>query len=328
MARDYARIMTAIWRNKEFRALDEAPQRMYLLLVTQPDISAAGVLPLRLRRWADMSASSTSDSLARALKVLEAGRFIVVDWDAEELLIRSFIRWDGGFNNPKRRPVIVRAAEEVVSASIGRHLATEFKRCGIPVGPDGPPPEPSGTEPDSHADSLSGSPSKINTGNPSSDPFSQVDRLSDSVSASDGVVVTYLSKDTTTHNPQNSTPTASRADDEPATAQVLVGEWIDTCRKRPPKNVIGQTSKAIKAMLEEGLEPSDIRSGIQVWAAKGLHPSALPSVVNELMNAAPSAVPRANGSRTPTTDQRCADIQSLKGRFNPTPLLQALPEGA
>lgn len=229
MARDYARIMTAIWRNTEFRSLDEASQRMYLLLVTQPDISAAGVLPLRLRRWAVMSTNSSADSLAQALKVLEAGRFIVVDWDAEELLIRSFIRWDGGANNPKRRPVIIRAAEEVVSTAIGHCLTAEFKRCGIPGGPENPPPGSSGKEPDSQADSLSDRPSKINTADQSSDPFPQVDSLSDSTSPSDGVVVTYLSKDTTTHNPQNSTPTASRDEPDDAhgadqeTAQTLVG---------------------------------------------------------------------------------------------------------
>ena len=142
MARDYARIMTAIWRNSEFRALDEAPQRMYLLLVTQPEISAAGVLALRIRRWADMAKNSTAESMVQVLKELEAGRFIFVDWDAEELLIRSFIRWDGGFNNPKRRPVIVRDASDVVSVTITRHLMMEFQRCGIPT-PDMPPDGPS-----------------------------------------------------------------------------------------------------------------------------------------------------------------------------------------
>lgn len=283
MAREYARIMTTIWRNAEFRQLSEAQQRAYLFLVTQPDISAAGVLALRLRRWADMSSTSTPESLAEVLKRLEAGRFIVVDWDAEELLIRSFIRWDGGFNNPKRRPVIVRAAEEVDSPAIVRHLAAEFERCGIPTPPDWPP---GGTHPavsDRAPDSLSPTHSKIDRADPGPEPFPQVNRLSDREAASDGVVVTYLSgTDTTTHNPQTVPPTAG--DDAPPTAQTLVGEWLDGCRKRPPNAVIGHASKAIKALLEEGIDPSDIREGIQAWAAKSLHPSALPSVVNEVMN--------------------------------------------
>lgn len=212
MARNYAQIMTAIWRNAEFRALAEREQRTYLLLVTQPDISAAGVLALRLRRWADMAADSTPDGLVYALKVLESGRFIVVDWDAEELLVRSFIRWDGGFGNPKRRPVIIRSASEVDSAVIRKHLAVEFQRCGIAALPGGPPDSPppaSSQPPDSPPDSLSDSPSKIDKAERAADPFPQVNSLSDSDAASDGVVVTYLAtEDPTTHNPQPTTPPA------------------------------------------------------------------------------------------------------------------------
>jgi hypothetical protein len=324
MARDYARIMTAIWRNKEFRALDESPQRAYILLVTQPDISAAGVLPLRLRRWADMSADSSVDSLTRALKVLEAGRFIVVDWDVEELLVRSFIRWDGGFNNPKRKPVILRESTEVESQRIAGHLAAELARVGI-TPPDRPPDGPSGSatpDPDSHADSLSDSHadslSKINRHEAAQNPFPQVDSLSDRHAAEDGVVVTLSTSGTSTHNPEKTpTPTES-GEAEAITARTLVGEWIDLCRKRPPAAVIGHTSKAIKTMLDEGIDPDDIRTGIQQWSAKGLHPSALPSVVNEFMNARPTHLALASGQgtvRPSTTDARVNAALALAAKY-------------
>jgi hypothetical protein len=58
MARDYANIVTAIWRDRDFRALTAADQRMYLLLVTQPDISAAGTLSPR-SCWSDRSCGMT-----------------------------------------------------------------------------------------------------------------------------------------------------------------------------------------------------------------------------------------------------------------------------
>lgn len=83
-------------------------------------------------------------------------------------------------------------------------------------------------------------------------------------------------------------------DEAPATTDALVGEWIEHCRKRPPGNVIGQVGKQIKAMLAEGIEPTDVRTGLAAWWRKGLHPSALPSVVNELMNASTNrASPRS-----------------------------------
>jgi hypothetical protein len=71
---------------------------------------------------------------------------------------------------------------------------------------------------------------------------------------------------------------------KPVTAQTLVGEWLDLVPKRPPQKVIGQTSKELKQLLEDGIDPDDIRAGVTSWARKGLHPSTLPSEVNAVMN--------------------------------------------
>jgi len=74
-------------------------------------------------------------------------------------------------------------------------------------------------------------------------------------------------------------------------AQDLVAEWIDHCDARPPKAVIGQIAKHVKAMLAEGIEFDRVRSGLAEWNRKGLHPSTLPSVVHEVAN----KQPRSNG---------------------------------
>ena len=94
-------------------------------------------------------------------------------------------------------------------------------------------------------------------------------------------------------------------DEPPATTDALVAEWIGHCRKRPPGNVIGQVGKQVKAMLAEGVDVSDVRAGLAAWWRKGLHPSALPSVVNELMNASPARA--APGDSTAT--QRVAQAR-------------------
>ncbi|MFJ8992663.1 hypothetical protein ACIRQH_19980 [Streptomyces sp. NPDC102279] len=73
--------------------------------------------------------------------------------------------------------------------------------------------------------------------------------------------------------------------DAPITTQTIVGEWLDRCAERPPSRVIGQVSKEIRILLDEdGIDPDSIRRGIAHWMRKGLHPSTLPSVVNEVMN--------------------------------------------
>lgn len=73
------------------------------------------------------------------------------------------------------------------------------------------------------------------------------------------------------------------------TAQVIVGEWLERTPKRPPSSVIGQVAKHVRVLLDDdGIDPDDIRRGIARWMTKGLHPATLPSVVNEVMNAAPA----------------------------------------
>lgn len=281
MARDYARIMTGIWRNREFRALSEQQQRAYLFLVTQPDISAAGVLPLRVRRWADAASTSTADGLAQLFKELESGRFIVVDWDAEELLIRSFIRWDGGFNNPKRRPVIIRAAEEVESELIARHIATEFARCGITPPPDGP----SGgakTPIDPDADRAPDSLSKIDRVDLDDEPFPQVNSLSDRAPTNHGVVVTLVGKNTPTLNPQPVPPTAGAAapgadlaliDVEPATnAGHVVAEWaraFAATGNKPVERQRKQVGREAGDLLAAGNDPGRVLAAARSLGGKG-----------------------------------------------------------
>lgn len=79
--------------------------------------------------------------------------------------------------------------------------------------------------------------------------------------------------------------------DEPAgvSAQTIVAEWLERVSKRPPESVIGQVAKQIRTLLDERLDPDDIRRGMSRWMTKGLHPSTLPAVVNEVMNAGPAA---------------------------------------
>ncbi len=255
--RNYAQVSTTIWQpGSEFRSLSADAQRVYLLLISQPDISAVGLLPLTVRRWASLAANTTATDLSAPLSELESARYVVIDRDTEELLVRSFVKWDNGYGNPKRRPVIVRAAQAVASMTIRWAIAEEFRRLGLPT-----------------------------EGLPDTDPDSLSARLPDDVPPSNGVVVTEVEEELpqpSTHNPQPVPPGNSVA--APDTSQGLIGEWLSHCRARPPKNVIGQVGKHVAAMLSEGIDPTDVRRGLAAWHQKGLHPSTLPSVVNEVMN--------------------------------------------
>lgn len=97
-------------------------------------------------------------------------------------------------------------------------------------------------------------------------------------------------------------PSVSRTD----TAQTSIGEWLDHCRQRPPERVIGQVAKHVRELLAEGIDPGQVRAGLAAWHSKSLHPSTLPSIVNEVMNGTPKAA---------TTDQRVAAGLALAARY-------------
>jgi general stress protein YciG len=99
--------------------------------------------------------------------------------------------------------------------------------------------------------------------------------------------------------------------------QHLIARWIDHQERRPPGAVIGQVSKQLKAMLNEGIPITDLEFGLAAWQAKGLHPSTLPSVVHEMRTARPQTprrqqetddlfdrALRRNGVTSPVVDQK------------------------
>ncbi|MEV4197032.1 hypothetical protein [Micromonospora globbae] len=112
MARSEARLAVSIWTDADFLALSPTAQRMFMFLLSQPDLAHDGVLALRERRWSKTAAGLTSANVESDLNELRRARFIVVDEDTEEVLIRSFIRRDKVY----RQPNVLRAAAD--------HLAT------------------------------------------------------------------------------------------------------------------------------------------------------------------------------------------------------------
>jgi hypothetical protein len=122
MARDHGRIMCSIWEDHEFLKLDAAVQRTYFMFISEPSISNAGVVMLTLRRWANLAPDTPIEVLERHVQILAECRFVVVDWDTEELLVRSFIRNDGVAKQPH---VLLNAVRSV------RHLRSPMLRIAV-----------------------------------------------------------------------------------------------------------------------------------------------------------------------------------------------------
>jgi hypothetical protein len=128
MARDYGQIQHRIWADPEWRALDADAQLLYLLLLSQPSMNQAGVLPMQLRKWSRCVHGWTVGSVDEAIERLAAARFLVVDEDTEEVLVRSFIRNDGSYRIPGVLKSALKSATAVQSPAIRAALAVELGR--------------------------------------------------------------------------------------------------------------------------------------------------------------------------------------------------------
>ncbi|OXR46636.1 hypothetical protein B7C42_01610 [Nocardia cerradoensis] len=126
--RDHGRVLCKIWRDKDFRALPRTAQTLYMQLLSQDNVNNAGVLPLMTSKWVKGCDELTPEELLRDLAVLIDASFVVVDTDAEEVLIRSFIRNDGGMKHPYIFKNALRCAQAVESEKLRRVLASELRR--------------------------------------------------------------------------------------------------------------------------------------------------------------------------------------------------------
>lgn len=339
MARSEARISVSIWTDADFIALSPGAQRQFFFLLSQADVNHVGIIALRERRWSRSAAGLTAAQVGLELKELEAGGFVVIDPDTEELLVRSYVRRDGVY----RQPNVLRSACSqiplVSSTRIRAVLRTELDRLtGEPMpegsrailaemlealdeGSGNPPPNPSRK---GSADPSSDPPVK-GSANPSANPT----RETSAHSPGDRGVVTVSTTDSPVPVPPDVPPPAGTAKPRRATEKLnqadnptvglIVSEWIENCRKRPPGQTVARVGRSVKAMLAEGIDAADIRRGLGHWMSRGLDPSLLPSVVNEVMNSSPKISPTMLAASTAPTpiapDEVCPEHRGQrKGR--------------
>lgn len=129
-SRPFAKLYRAVWRDPEFIGLDGGPQHLFFLLLTQPNITLAGTLPLQYTRWSRLTHGSTPETLRADIAVLAERCFVVVDEDTEELLVRTLMKNDTLWNkSPKTQLGVLRHCLQITSPLIRSALADEVERC-------------------------------------------------------------------------------------------------------------------------------------------------------------------------------------------------------
>ncbi|GGV36709.1 hypothetical protein GCM10010293_40120 [Streptomyces griseoflavus] len=342
MARGHGRILTSIWDDDDFLDLEERQQRLYLFLISQPNLNHAGLLDLTLRRWSRKARGLTSAELEKLLQDLETARFIVMDEDTEELLIRSFVRNDGVWKQPKVMGAMVSGALEISSRRLRHALLAEVDRIPLDELSDepgargvsirqqvaehievlrkafgNPPPDPNGRGYGTPSEPPSGTPSDTPPqppaeGGPEASTRGRAPASrAHSPAPAPAPAPTNVSAEVGEQQQfgvadADSVGAPDGANDEgkPVTAQTIVGEWLDRMNKRPPKAVIGQVSAQIKKLLDEGIAPDDIRGGLAIWMTKAYAPSAIPSFVNQAMNTKPAQQGPPTAPRDMTAEEK------------------------
>lgn len=128
MARDRANINTSIWTDQDFRDLNMAEQHLYKLLMTHPSLTYVGVTDWRPGRIAAMTADLTADMVRSTAESLQSKRYVFIDEETEEILVRSFLRNDGLLKQPKLSISMVNAFGATASKAIREVITFELQR--------------------------------------------------------------------------------------------------------------------------------------------------------------------------------------------------------
>jgi hypothetical protein len=193
MARDHARLFIRIWSDDEFTAMTESAQRAYMMLVSQAGVNWAGVLDFRPRRWTQLAADTTAESLDKALRELAAARFIAIDEDHEEVLVRSYMRNDEVYKQPNLLKNALAAVKHVQSRTLRDMLADELLKL-VPLIPVDRRDLTTNREGVAAVAALlapkgSGNPSTNPSGNPKTEPFDEPFKEGPGVGEGEGVGV-------------------------------------------------------------------------------------------------------------------------------------------
>lgn len=126
--RDFAQIKLSIWNDDAFLDLSNNAQLLYFVLISHPTMNRAGVGTWHAGRLAGMCASWTRQDVERAACELIDGRFIVIDEDTDEFLVRTFVRHDGLMKQRNLATTMAREFAAVGSRAIKGVVVWELQR--------------------------------------------------------------------------------------------------------------------------------------------------------------------------------------------------------
>lgn len=127
--RDHGRIFLSIWDDDDWCALPPDAQHLWIAFMTSRHLSYAGVLTYTANRFTRLAKGLTVRKIEATVATLEAHRFVVVDRETAELLVRSFVRRDGMLSQPNVCKAMVSAYTMIESDALREVLLEELRRA-------------------------------------------------------------------------------------------------------------------------------------------------------------------------------------------------------
>lgn len=146
----YAPLRPAVWSDADFRALTPEARLLYLYLVSHPKLSRCGVAPFVPDRWAAQLGYPIDGPLAS----LEADRYVIVDRETFEVLVRTKVKHDPP-TSWQQVSAVWKAWALIESPVLAGAVAVEMPDAGWET-PRSPAPIP---RPDTPSDRASDTPS-------------------------------------------------------------------------------------------------------------------------------------------------------------------------
>lgn len=128
MARQHTRISVDLWNDDDWLNLTPRAQHLYLVFLTSPDLSYAGVADWRPGRLKNRAAEWPMLELMMAAQELSEAHFLVFDDETEEVLVRSFLRHDGLMKQPRMSVSMANAFGKIASRPIRAVVVHELQR--------------------------------------------------------------------------------------------------------------------------------------------------------------------------------------------------------
>ncbi|UKD55116.1 hypothetical protein L3Q65_45940 [Amycolatopsis sp. FU40] len=127
MARSHARLLFTVWQGLSDVDSDAA-KLVYFAVMTEPHTTQCGSGPVRFGRWLKNLGWSEESALRDALDELGKTRKVLIDWETDEFLLRSFIRSDEVWRQPQVLRGGLKAARQIESPLLRHELAAELRR--------------------------------------------------------------------------------------------------------------------------------------------------------------------------------------------------------